>query len=408
MKVAIDSGPLKTGHSVRGIGAHTRELIFSLKNYVSGNIDISIEVFKKTPDFQSGDELNAYMSSSLRGNRGLKSAEDVIESFDFLSAKPSKLSSYDVIHYTSFHPYFLSLPFKKPASKVILTIHDLIPLIYPHHYAPGVRGRIRFLVNKFLIMKNVDKIITITETSKKDICRFLGVKASMVEVIYIAPPKELTESKITLGRLDDVKKKYNLPEKFAMYLGDVNYNKNIPTLVEACKIANIPLVIVGKQALDIEVGNGLDTLVGPMDYIRFLFGKPHPETAHYEDLQNKFVKFKVIRLGYLSYKDLSVLFKLASVYVQPSFYEGFGIPLVEAFHIGCPVVASRTQALVEIGEGAALFADPNNPNDFAAKINNVLKDKILRNQLIETGKIQVKNFTWEKVARETLEVYKNV
>jgi len=371
-RVAIDSGPLKTGHSVRGIGAHTRELIAAIKEVVS------------------------------------KNENTILDSFDFSSANPGKLSNYDILHYTSFHPYFISLSFKKLAPKVILTIHDLIPLIYPDHYVPGFKGKVRFLVNKFLIKKNVDKIITISETSKKDICRFLNIAPSKVEVIYIAPPKAITDAKVNLGFCQDVKKKYNLPEKFAMYLGDVNYNKNIPVLVEACKIAKIPLVIVGKHALDIEVGSGLDTLVGPMDYIRFLFGRPHPEMSHYEDIHVNFNNNNVIRLGYIDYKTLAAIFKLASVYVQPSLYEGFGFPLVEAFYIGCPVVASRTQALVEIGEGAALFADPNDPNDFAIKIKNMIQNKTLRNQLIETGKIKVADFTWEKTAKETLEVYKNV
>ena len=354
MKIAIDSGPLTSGHSVRGIGTYTRELL-------------------RAVDFKGVDVFKA------------------------------DLSKYDVVHFTSFNPFFVSLPFAKPhGTKFVVTIYDLIPLIYPDHYRAGIRGRIKFAINKFLINRNVDEIITISETSKKDICRFLGVKPEKVHVIYLAP-------KTVFGRGGNLKNsgKYNLPKKFVLYVGDINFNKNIPVLIKACRIAKIPLVIAGKQALDIEdLGIDLRTLKGPMDYVRYLFGKPHPELAHYADLMSVFKNSKdIVRLGFVPDSELVGLFKKASVYCQPSLYEGFGLPVLEAFAAGVPVVASKTQALVEIGEGGCLFEDPKNPKDFALKINRVMQDKTLRSQLIETGKAIVKNFSWEKVAGETMQVY---
>ena len=337
MKVVFDAGVNSRLDNSRGIGVHTNTLFEELKKLV--NREFTIVDSPKTAD---------------------------------------------ITHITKFHPFFISIPFVKPSKKVILTVHDLIPLIYPKHYPPGVRGHICFAINKYLIGKNVDAIITISETSKKDICRFLNVDPKIIHVIYLAPA---IRPKIDSQKKEEIKTKYNLPKKFALYVGDVNYNKNIPGLVKACMMAKIPLVIAGKQAGKIE---GLNL--------------SHMELRHLKNVDWS----NVIRLRYVPNENLPLVYDLANVYVQPSFYEGFGLPVLEAFSYEVPVVVARTQALVEIGEGACLFADQNDPKDMAQKISQVLNEKILRDQLIETGKVIVKNFSWEKAAKETLDVYKNV
>lgn len=346
MKVAIDSGPLVTGHAIRGIGAHTKLLIEHLEKIK----DVKIDVL----DFSKTD-----------------------------------LSKYDIAHIPSFNPFFLSLPFKKPTKRTVLTIHDLIPLIYPEHYPSGIRGSLNFFIQKILI-KNVDTILTISETSKKDICRFLDVSPDKVKVIYLAPREVFREIKDE-SLLQKIRKKYSLPNDFVLYVGDVNYNKNLFGLSEACKLAGIPLVIVGKQAKSEEID------------------RKHIENRPFVRFLNKFGGDpSIIRVGFVSDEDLVGIYNLATLYCQPSFYEGFGLSVLEAFASGVPVVAARTQALVEIGEPACIFADPKDPKDIAEKISTVLADEVLRNQLIETGKVVVKNYSWEKTARETLEVYKEI
>lgn len=344
MKVALDSGPLTSEHAIRGIGVHTHELI-----------------------------------------EGMKRLRDEAIKVDGIDFKDADLSKYDVVHYPYFHPFFLTLPWQKPIPKVVVTIHDLIPLIYPKHYPPGIKGKIRFLIQEFLL-RNIDAIITISETSKKDICRFLGVQPNKVHVVYLAPRRIFR--KIEDGRWKmEIAKHYGLPERFVLYVGDVNYNKNIPTLIKTCKLAKIPLVICGKQAKDIK-NQDLN----------------HPELLHLRNVDFD----KTIRLGFVPDKDLVAIYNLASVYCQPSFYEGFGLPILESFACETPVVASKTQALVEIGEGGALFASPKDPEDFAKQILKIVNDGELKNQLVSTGNVIVRNFSWEKTAKETLEVYKSV
>ncbi len=363
MKVAIDTGPLTSGHSIRGIGVHTRLLLEHLQK--------------------------------------LKGLE--VDAVDFSKAD---LGKYDIAHYQFFNPYFVFLPFFKKI-KTVITVHDLTPLIYPAHYPSGIKGRMKFWLNKIL-MRQIDAVITISETSKKDIVRFLNIDPNKIHVVYLAPRK-------LFGRLKEnqtkkIKQKYNLPEKFVLYVGDVNYNKNIPNLIRACKIADLSLVIVGKHAMDIETeGMGINDIKGVKDWIRFVLNKPHPELSHFRQILKAFDNNKnVLRLGFVPDSDLVAIFNLASVYCQPSFYEGFGLSVLEAFASGTPVVCSYTQALAEIAGDAALYFDPHDYKDLAQKLNKVVKDKKLSDDLTRRGVKRAKDFSWDKTAKETFEVYKKV
>lgn len=367
MKIAIVSGASRKGDAVRGIGAHNSSLFSAFKRLRNKNTEI--------PDVHKDDDL----------------------------------SKYDIVHFTAFRPFFVSLPFFKPKNtKFVLTIHDLIPLIYPKYYPSGIKGMVKFLINKYLIKKHIDRIITISETSKKDICRFLGVKPEIVDVVYLAP-KPVMKKEGKGAWIDEIREKYKLPEKFVLFDHGVNFNKNVPTLVKACKIANIKLVIVGKHAVELEdqvasYGN----ISGPQDLFRSFFGIPHPQHAHFKDLLKDFENNKVIRPGYVSDEDLNKLFNLAYIYVQPSFYEGFGMPPLEAMAVDCPVISSRTQALVEVCGDACLYFDPHKVDDLVDKIKIFMKDEKERNKYIKRGYEQVKKYSWDKAAQETLDVYQKV
>ncbi|HWA52026.1 MAG TPA: glycosyltransferase family 1 protein [Patescibacteria group bacterium] len=337
MRVAIDSGPLTGGDAIRGIGFHTKELLKELEKL-------------QNKDFQ-------------------------IEAVDF---KNADLSKYDVIHYPYFIPHALTLPFVKPSKKVIVTIHDLIRLIYPENYPPGIKGQLKFLIQKFNL-RNVDSIITISETSKKDIVRFLNINPEKIFVTYLAPQTKMkTKSE----------QKLNLPKDFVLYVGDVNFNKNLLNLAKAIKIAKLKLVIVGKQAVNENVDDNIENKPW-REFLRLYKNDPD-----------------IIRLGFV--EDLDDVFKKATLYCQPSFYEGFGLPILEAFERNVPVVASRTQALVEVGDNSCVYFDPKNPDDIAEKLLEVFKDKKLQDELIKKGRNRLKKFSWEKCARATLSVYETI
>lgn len=365
MKVAIDGGPLTSGHSVRGVGAYTKELINALKKEGKRS-----KVNVKVVDFRSED-----------------------------------LSKYDLVHYP-FFDLFAQSGYLKLHENTVVTIHDLIPLIYPKNYPSGTKGLLKHIRQKYLL-KKVKNVIAVSETSKKDIMRFLNIDSKNIYVVYEAPKKiyKIIKDK---KQLKKIRKKYNLPNKFVLYVGDINFNKNIITLIKACKLLKVTLIIVGKQALDIEEkGVMLDSLRGPRDWIRYLFNLPHPELAHFTELVSYFKNGKSIkRLGFISDEELCCVYNLASVYCQPSYYEGFGLPVLEAMSCGVPCVISKTQALVEISNDASLIAETNSYKDFADKIKILLEDKKLSFEYSSKGLKRAKEFSWNKTAEGTLEVYK--
>ncbi len=328
LKVAVDGGPLRSGDSVRGIGTYVRELTAHLKG------------------------------------------ADVVDITEI------DLKKYNIIHLTRFSPFRLSVPFAKPKGiKFVLTIYDLIPLIYPSHYPPGIRGWFKWQVNKYSIRKNVDAIITISETSKKDICRFLGINPDKVFVTYLAARDVFSSSKKVIWG-EEIREKYRLPKKFALYVGDINYNKNIPNLVEACRLAETPLVIVGKQAKKIDAMD--------LDY---------PELTHLKGIDLS----DVIRPGFVPDDDLVKIYNLALLYVQASFYEGFGLPLLEALACQTPIAVSKNQCHVEILGNGFRYFDPHDPKDIAASI-------LKPNKVTKVPRL----YSWAKTAGETTKVYEKI
>lgn len=293
----------------------------------------------------------------------------------------------DIIHFPYFDLFFLTLPLVRN-QPVVVTIHDLTPLKFPKHFSPGLRGKIKWQIQKKLA-KRVSAIITDSKNSKKDIIKIIGCPSEKIFSIYLASGKEFKEIKspISLGR---IKAEYELSENFILYVGDLNWNKNIEGLVRAfkkCKIKNLKLIFAGESFKNenlVEL-RGLKSLIDKLD-----------------------LKDKVRLLGFVPTRDLVAIYNLATLYVQPSFYEGFGLPVLEAMACGCPVLSSNKASLPEVGENAVEYFDPCKKGDLERKlgylINNFNKLKYLK----EKGLEQVKKFSWKKTALETRKVYEKV
>lgn len=291
-------------------------------------------------------------------------------------------SDVDIVHYLFFEPFFMTLPFFKK-TKTIITIHDLIPLVFPQNFPKGIKGSLRWEIQRRLL-KGVDTIVTDSDSSKKDIQRFTGVEPDKIKVIYLAASKNFKKIK-------NPKLNYNLPDKFVLYVGDATWNKNLPKLVEAIKKINLPLVMVGKALVD----NNFD--------------KKNPWNSDLLKIQNLTKDNKeIIKLGFVSDEDLTMLYNRATIFAMPSLYEGFGLPLLEAMGSGCPVVTSRKGSIPEIGGNAVYYVDPYNLNDIANGIKKVFSNKKLREELSQKGLDQAKKFSWEKTAKQTANVYRNL
>lgn len=330
--------------------------------------------------------VGAYIKQLMKAFRSLKAPN-----FSVRLIKQGEISpETDLVHYPWFDLFWRTLPSGKPQPAVV-TIHDLIPLRFPEQFPRGIKGSINFQVQKMRI-KNIKMIIVDSLASKKDVVDFLKIPVDKIRVIHLASDTEFHPIK-NQRLLVKVKKKYSLPPQFVCYVGDVNYNKNIPGLIKAfsqVKKTNpqVKLVLVGKVFRDQSV----------------------PETKAVMGLIRSLGLVKeVLRLGWVAKPDLVCLYNLATVYVQPSFYEGFGLPVLEAMACGTPVVCSRVASLPEIAGQAAVFIDPNRIGDIARGLNEVLRyNNIYYCSRAREGQRQAKKFSWQKTAQETIKVYDEV
>ncbi len=343
MRVGFNILPLQSGHRVRGMGVYARNLLEQLKR----NKDIEI--------------------------------------VEFLDEK--ELRNIDLVHYPYFDLFFRSLPLKKKYPTVV-TIPDVTPLVFPKHYPPGIRGNLRNKLQRFAL-KSVKAVITLSEWSKKDIVKYLNVKEGKIFPIYLAVSqmyKEISNKRL----LEGVKKKYQFPEKFAIFVGNVNYNKNLINIAKACVKTDLDLYLIGKSFED------KDPAI-------------HAELQYYGKFLQEFLgNSRIHFLGFVEDDELVKIYNLASVLVTPSFYEGFGLTILEAQACGCPVVTSNTSSLPEVAGAGALLVNPEKLEDITEAIYKIIDDKKFRDELIEKGLENVRRFSWEETAQKTIEVYRQV
>lgn len=353
------------------------------------------------------------------------------------------------------HINFIALSGK---SKSVLTIHDLSFLRYPEFFS----ARKNFwhkMINVKRLAHKFDKIIAVSENTKRDVVELCGVNPDRVKVIYsgiediykpdyglritdygfdiirnkshtfwgglLNPVPKIDFVDPTaeqVGYSKKVRDKYNLPDKFTphllntdirlqgekqnkflegdmkfrpkgagfiLFLGTVEPRKNIIGLIRAYEILKERNSDLSQYKLVIAGGNGWRS------------------EGIYKVWRESKYKDDIIFLGYIEKKDKVYLYNLASLFVYPSFYEGFGFPPLEAMASGVPVITSFSSSLPEIVGGAGLMVDPYNINDLAIAMEKVLTDDDLRDNLIKKGLERVKKFSWEKAGREYLSLFKN-
>ncbi len=313
-------------------------------------------------------------------------AEHLIDAFKKIKDVVLTDKDPDLIHYPFFDPFYPTLPLKKDKPTVV-TIHDLTPLVMSDGYPKGLKGTFN-LLRQWYSLKSVSAIITDSENSKEDIVKILRIEPEKIFVTPLAVDDDYQKAP-TAKEIAEVKKKYNLPDKFILTLAaGPNPNKNIPSLAEVTDRLGIPLVVIGKGFLQ--------EVVKPV----------HPELIDLVRLQ---IYNHVLYPGFVPNKDFNTMLHLAPLYVQPALYEGFGIPVLEAMTSGCLIASSRASSLPEVYyEDAITF----NPKSLKSMENAVSKALALspakKAKHIEMGKNKAKEFSWDKTASLTLEVYKTV
>jgi glycosyltransferase involved in cell wall biosynthesis len=277
---------------------------------------------------------------------------------------------YDIFHPTYYDPYFLNILNNKP---FVLTIYDMIHEIYPEMFSSKDETSKR----KKLLAQKATKIIAISENTKKDIIRFFNIDEKKIEVIYLANSINPSKS------IDDIN--IDLPKKYILFIGSRSIYKNFNLFIEAVS----PLLIEDSELNVVCVGGG-----------------------NFKEMEKeKFKKLNIInKIFQYAANDyiLAYLYQKAIAFVFPSLYEGFGVPILEAFSCGCPVIASDASSLPEVAGDAAIYFDPTNKLSISSSIQKVVYDNNLRNQLIYKGYQRVKEFTWEKTAHQTKKIYEGI
>lgn len=343
MKVGLDVSKMHKLSKDRGIGYYAQNLYGALKKYT----DVEVELLENQ------------------------------QSYD----------RFDLIHFPFFDLFKHTLP-SEITKPFVVTIPDLIPVQFSKHYPSGLKGKFNFWRQKQSLKKS-RAIITISETIKKDIQRILKIDSSKVHSIHLAASEKYR--KITSqNQLTKAKEKYKLPEEFVLYIGNVNWNKNILNMTEACIRSGRNLVIIGSSFLD---KNNLD----------------HPEKRSQKEFLKRYENSNLIKmLGFVPDEDLVLVMNLATCFIFVSYYEGFGLPILEAQSCGVPVITSNISATAEISGPAAILVRPDKPEEITNAINKLFASPELRVKYTRLGLENVRKFSWEKTAKQTTQVYNEV
>ena len=268
----------------------------------------------------------------------------------------NRLRNVGIEHFIGPIDIFHSSDWTQPPSKAkkVTTYHDVVPLKYPQWSHPKItavqRRRLR------IVESEIDMVICVSESTKKDLLTISRIPKEKTVVIYEGVSEIFKPQDIKV--IKDFKKRYDLPEEFVLAIGGVGERRNLKRVKEASK--NYKLIISG------------------MD------------------------------IPWVSYEELPLLYSSARVLFYPSFYEGFGLPIIESMASGIPVITSNVSSMPEAGGDAAIYVNPEDAGEMEGKLKEVMENKSLREELIKKGFTQAKKFSWQKCAEETSEVYRRL
>ncbi len=304
------------------------------------------------------------------------------------------------VYLRGLHPDIVHIPLNRVP--LFMMKHDMASLFWDPQSGARMEVR-RFLFRRGLT--RADRVIAVSEATRRDVQKVLGVPAERVRLVYNAPnPEFFTHRRAADARVAGgpdaqaierkrILERYSIHYPFLLYAGNIRPQKNIPRLVEA-------FAVVRSQLADHEVYKDLRLIIIGDEISLYPAVRQAVIKSRVEDV----VRF----MGFVPFDTLRCFFESASVFVFPSLYEGFGLPPLEAMATGTPVVTSNVSSLPEVVSDAAVLVNPENVFDIARGIKEVLLDEDLRQRLIRKGHEQAARFSWERTAREVLEIYREV
>jgi glycosyltransferase involved in cell wall biosynthesis len=367
MRIAIDARKL---HDF-GIGTYIRNVLLGLARL---DHDTEYIVLCRPVDADRVGELGANFRAVPEGARPYSLAEQVTIPLSLVRERAHL-----------FHEPHYVLP---PATRCrsVVTIHDCIHLMFPQ-YLPGRTAHAYARLSMWSAARKSDRILTVSEASKRDILRFFDIPADKVAVIYNAIDERFL-APADDARMDAIRQRYQLDHPFLLYVGNIKPHKNLERLIEAFQMVRR----------------------GELEHIKLLI--IGDEISKYATLRRAVHRYKLHKhvrfFGFVPDATLAILYRLARVFVFPSLYEGFGLPPLEAMASGTPVITSNVSSLPEVVGDAAMLIDPYQPDAIAGAMRRVLQDERLRDDMRERGLARVREFSWGRSVKRVREIYDEV
>jgi len=364
MKIAFDAK--RFFHNTSGLGNYSRDLVRILSHYFPENEYLLLNKNKSERGSEIAEQNNVHFIESSKGKF----------SRQFKMGKDAQAQNADIFHGLSGE---LPLKWDKSPIKKVVTIHDLIFMRYPQYYSFFDR-KIHFWKFK-KAAESADKIIAISEQTKQDIISYLKVPEDKIEVIYQGCHHAFKENQ-TAEFIQKTKEKFNLPDRFILNVGTIEERKNLLNIVQAIDKTEIPLVVVGRK------------------------------TKYFKKIQEFIRKNKMEKqihfLESVSMDELAVIYKLADIFVYPSFFEGFGIPVIEALFSKTVAITSNISCLPEAGGPDSVYIDPKNYLDLKSKIQFLWDSESERKRRTDKGFEFVQKFNDEPIANDLMNLYQKI
>ncbi|MEW6041991.1 MAG: glycosyltransferase family 1 protein [Elusimicrobiota bacterium] len=371
MKIIIEVSPQIEGK--RGIGNYIENLIKHLAKIDRENEYVILTWFFR--DYSNKINLLSIPSAPNFSFKAIRFPDSILSKLEWSLNIPVVDFLIKDLKPDIYHSPGPRLP-KLHSAKKIITVHDTIFEIYPQWCST------KYINANCKAIKTADKIIVDSENTKNDLIKFYNLPEDKITVIYLGVDAEIfhvVKNKETLG---EIQRKYCLPDKFILSVGPFEPRRNTQGLLRAYKkakekLSEFKIILVGRKTLEIS-----------------------------KEIANLGLTDDVIFTGHVEQSELVCLYNLASVFVHPSFYEGFGLQILEAMACGCPVITSNVSSLHEIAGSSAMIVDPGSIEKIAAAMVSAIHDKNMKAKLVQSGFEQISRFSWEKTAHKTLETYK--
>lgn len=371
MKIGFDAK--RAFFNTSGLGNYSRSILLLLQQYYPDN-----EYFLYTPSLKNSlffQEKELPFKVKQPGT----TLSRIFSSY-WRSMSMSKDLQKDKLNL--FHGLSNELPsdILKSTTKSIVTIHDLIFLRFPHFFS-AVDNQI--YLRKFKhACKNADRIIAVSEQTKHDIVNFFQINPNKINVAYQGCGQQFWH-KVTNAKKEEVHKRYNLPKKYILNVGTIEPRKNMYNLIYS-------LLYAQHDATIISIGRAVPSYMKELQ----------------ELIRKKNLQHRVSFLHNVPNEDLPAIYQQASLFVYPSYFEGFGIPILEAMVSDIPVITSSGSCFSETGGNAARYINPNNPEEIAIHSDEILGNKHLQQDMITKGRLHAQNFSDKSVVNSIMEVYK--